>query len=160
MAFTDLVNAFVKSFITPLIAAIFKGTHFTVRHLCPAPGKAAVPAHSPFARRCTAAAHRPFPLAILPRAADTAPRPAQAHGRLPPPPPTLPLPAAQDLYFTINESQFMYGAAINALIVFLLVLGKRAPRVARLMPVAAAPAGAPAARQPAQAAHARATDRS
>jgi large-conductance mechanosensitive channel len=28
MAFTDLVNAIVKSFITPLIAAIFRGVRF------------------------------------------------------------------------------------------------------------------------------------
>ena len=31
MAFTDLVNTMVKSFITPLIAAIFRGVSFEVR---------------------------------------------------------------------------------------------------------------------------------
>ncbi|GBF89169.1 large conductance mechanosensitive channel protein [Raphidocelis subcapitata] len=56
MAFTDLVNAIVKSFITPLIAAIFRGVSFS------------------------------------------------------------------DLYFELNSSRFMYGSAINALFVFLLVL--------------------------------------
>ena len=30
MAFTDLVNAVVASFITPLIAAIFRGVSFEV----------------------------------------------------------------------------------------------------------------------------------
>ena len=30
MAFTDLVNAVVKAFITPLIAAIFRGVSFEV----------------------------------------------------------------------------------------------------------------------------------
>ena len=37
MAFTDLVNTMVKSFITPLIAAIFRGVSFEVRaggHVC------------------------------------------------------------------------------------------------------------------------------
>ena len=36
-------------------------------------------------------------------------------------------PVAQALYFTINESRFMYGEAVNALIVFILVLGELRP---------------------------------
>jgi hypothetical protein len=60
--------------------------------------------------------------------ARATPPPPPGRGLPPRPPLHAPSPPPQDMYFVINSSKFMYGTALNAVIVFLLVLGGRRPR--------------------------------
>jgi len=113
MAFTDLVNAFVKSFITPLSALMQLGGAVQSRG-GPKAGVRAAEAMGP--RSSAKQACRQLPLT------SRAPHPRRE----------LPAVAAifrgvsfSDLYFTVNSSRFLYGEAINALIVFLLVICER-----------------------------------